>query len=181
MFSVRTFGETTLILVPEHASQSPKKQTQAEFTEQLWVPWWWWPLGLVASSLVATQFALGISALPAWLPYVVLAPVPIWVLWYLSRTKLRVTHHGPEGPALHVGDAYLPTSVIARTAVIPPSAKRAAMGRQLDPAAYVQHRNWVRPMVLVVLDDPDDPTPYWLVSTRRPERLIEAIDSAIRR
>ena len=26
-------------------------------------------------------------------------------------------------------------------------------------------------MVLIVLDDPEDPTPYWLVSTRRPAEL----------
>lgn len=180
MFSVRTLGETTLILVSEHASQSPQEQAPAEYHEQLWVPWWWWPLGLAASSLVATQFTLGIDALPAWLPYVVLAPVPIWVLWYLSRTTVRVTRDGPEGPTLHAGDAHLPTSVIARTAAIPPSAKQAAMGRQLDPAAYVHNRNWVRPMVLVVLDDPEDPTPYWLVSTRHPEKLVEVLNSCIR-
>jgi len=31
--------------------------------------------------------------------------------------------------------------------------------------------------VLVVLDDADDPTPYWLVSTRHPERLLSALRS----
>ena len=29
--------------------------------------------------------------------------------------------------------------------------------------------------VLIVLDDPDDPTPYWLVSTRRPAELLAAL------
>lgn len=54
---------------------------------------------------------------------------------------------------------------IARAASIPATAKSAALGRQLDPAAYLMHRAWVKTMVLIVLDDPDDPTPYWLVST----------------
>ncbi|MBD0322363.1 MAG: DUF3093 domain-containing protein, partial [Aldersonia sp.] len=76
---------------------------------------------------------------------------------------------------LLVGRAHLPVDVIARTAAVPPSAKSAALGRQLDPAAYVQHRAWVKQMVLVVLDDPDDPTPYWLVSTRHPDRLLAAL------
>ena len=31
-------------------------------------------------------------------------------------------------------------------------------------------------MVLLVLDDPDDPTPYWLVSTRHPEKVLAALD-----
>jgi hypothetical protein len=30
-------------------------------------------------------------------------------------------------------------------------------------------------MVLLVLDDPDDPTPYWLVSTRRPTAVLAAL------
>ena len=62
--------------------------------------------------------------------------------------------------------------MIARSADIPRSAKSAALGRQLDPAAYVVHRGWVGPMVLVVLDDVDDPTPYWLLSSRHPERVL---------
>ena len=28
---------------------------------------------------------------------------------------------------------------------------------------------------LVVLDDPEDPTPYWLVSSRRPEKVLAAL------
>ncbi|MGI9207623.1 MAG: DUF3093 family protein, partial [Rhodococcus sp. (in: high G+C Gram-positive bacteria)] len=34
---------------------------------------------------------------------------------------------------------------------------------------------WVGTMAMVVLDDPDDPTPYWLISTRRPAELLEAL------
>jgi hypothetical protein len=30
-------------------------------------------------------------------------------------------------------------------------------------------------MVLLVLDDPEDPTPYWLVSTRHPDRVLSAL------
>jgi hypothetical protein len=30
-------------------------------------------------------------------------------------------------------------------------------------------------MALVVLDDPDDPTPYWMVSSRHPERVLAAL------
>jgi hypothetical protein len=36
----------------------------------------------------------------------------------------------------------------------------------------------VSPVVKVELTDPQDPTPYWLVSTRRPERVVEAIAEA---
>ena len=41
-------------------------------------------------------------------------------------------------------------------------------------------RGWVDPVVRVGIEDPDDPVPYWLISTRRPEDLIRALDEARR-
>jgi len=29
-------------------------------------------------------------------------------------------------------------------------------------------------MVMLVLDDPEDPTPYWLVASKHPEQLLAA-------
>nr|WP_225443160.1 DUF3093 domain-containing protein [Lolliginicoccus lacisalsi] len=142
----------------------------------MWVPWWWWPLGVAAAALVAMQFAIGIRSLPPVLPFLILAPVPLWLLWRMSRTEVAVVA-GADGEAmLHAGKARLPVSVIDRVAAIPPSAKQAAMGRQLDPSAYVVHRAWISALVLVVLDDPEDPTPYWLVSTRNPDALVAALE-----
>ena len=51
-------------------------------------------------------------------------------------------------------------------------------GQRLDARAWLLLRGWVSPVVKVELDDPQDPTPYWLVSTRRPERLVEALAQA---
>ena len=41
--------------------------------------------------------------------------------------------------------------------------------------AFVVHRGYIPTMVIVVLDDPMDPTPYWLISTRDPEGLAAAL------
>jgi hypothetical protein len=144
------------------------------YRERLWVPWWWALPGLFAAALLATEVNMGVRTLPDWLPYTVLGAVAVGVLLWLSRTEIRVVHNGSE-PELWAGDAHLPLSVVTRSAEIPTSAKSAALGRQFDPAAFVVHRGWVGPLVLVVLEDPDDPTPYWLVSSRRPERLLAVI------
>ena len=119
---------------------------------------------------------MGIRSLPDWVAFVLLGAVAAGVLLWLSRTEVRVIEDA-GGTELWAGEAHLPTSVIRRSAVIPRTAKSAALGRQLDPAAYVVHKPWVGPLVLAVLDDPDDPTPYWLVSTRHPERVIAALSS----
>ncbi len=151
------------------------------YSERLWVPWWWWPPGLALAGLIALEVNQGVRALPNWVPFAVLLPVAATVLLWLSKTEVRIISGGTDHPAgeteLWVGDAHLPVSVISRSAEVPRSAKSAALGRQLDPAAYVLHRAWVGPMVLVVLDDPDDPTPYWLVSCRHPDRVLSALRS----
>ena len=144
------------------------------YRERLWVPWWWWPIGFGLAALLATEVNMGIRALPNWLPYAVLAAVAAGVLLWLGRIEVKVTGAGDD-VELWAGGAHLPVSVMSRSAVVPRTAKSAALGRQLDPASFVLHRNWVGPMVLVVLDDPDDPTPYWMVSSRHPDRVLAAL------
>ena len=146
------------------------------YRERLWVPWWWWLVGLGAAAVLAFQVNMGIRDLPDWLPYLVLAAAAVGLLLWLSRTEVRVVEDGAD-VQLWAADAHLPASVVSRSAAVPRSAKSAALGRQLDPAAFVLHRTWVGPMALVVLDDPDDPTPYWLVSTRAPDQVLAALRS----
>ncbi|WP_077089934.1 DUF3093 domain-containing protein [Mycobacterium rhizamassiliense] len=146
------------------------------YRERLWVPWWWWPPAFALATLIAVEVNLGVKTLPEWLPYATLFTVAAGALLWLGRVEIRVTA-GEGGVELWAGPAHLPVTAIARSAEIARSAKSAALGRQLDPAAYVLHRAWVSTMILVVLDDPDDPTPYWLVSCRRPERVLSALRS----
>lgn len=147
------------------------------YRERLWVPWWWWLPGLGLAALIALEINQGVPALPLWLPYALLLPVAAVALLWLGRVEVSVVDPGTGNAELWVGRAHLPASVITRSATVPKSAKSAALGRQLDPAAYVVHRAWVGPLVLLVLDDPDDPTPYWLVSARHPDRVLAALKS----
>jgi hypothetical protein len=39
----------------------------------------------------------------------------------------------------------------------------------------VSIRPWIGPGVQVWVDDADDPTPYWVVSSRHPDRLVRAL------
>lgn len=147
------------------------------YRERLWVPVWWWPLGFGMAALIGYEVNLGARSLPHWISYTALGGVAIATLLWLSRVEVAVVDGavGSPGVELWSGEAHLPVSVIAKTAVIPKSAKSAALGRQLDPAAYVMHRGWVGPMALVVLNDQDDPTPYWLVSSRHPDKVLDAL------
>jgi hypothetical protein len=145
------------------------------YRERLTVPWWWWPPAFVVATLVALEVNRAAQDLPNWVGFAVLFVVAAGVLIWFGRVEVRVLSGEDGTPTLWAGPAHLPADMIARSATIPRTAKSAALGRQLDPAAYVLHRPWVGPLVLVVLDDPDDPTPYWLVSSRHPEQVLGAM------
>ena len=168
---VDTTPKTTLGRVPG----SPATSRFTHYRERLTVPWWWWPPAFGLAVLVALEVNRAARDLPGWISFAALFAIASGVLIWFGRMEVRVTDGDDGTPVLWAGPAHLPADVIARSAEIPASAKSAALGRQLDPAAYVLHRPWIGPMVLVVLDDPDDPTPYWLVSSRRPLRVLTAL------
>lgn len=140
------------------------------YRERLYLSWWGWPLPLLAAALLAVEIHMGYPVIPEWLPFVVLMPAMVAWLWSMGRAKLTVTDE-----ELVVGKARLPLRFAGDVDVIPPEHKRKAMGPELDPAAYALHRGWVKPMVRVRLTDPEDPTPYWIFSTRRPEKVAELL------
>lgn len=153
-----------------HGPREGGATAEATYDERLTVPPWWWVAGLGPTVVLAAEVHMGSPGVQAWLPYVVLVPLAVWIVARYGRMRVQVA----DGE-LRAGQAHLPLGVVARAAAVPATAKRAALGRQLDPAAFVQHRSFVPTMVLVVLADPEDPTPYWLVSTRHPQRLLAAL------
>jgi hypothetical protein len=159
-------------------SAAPARPAPPSGLERLGLPWWAWPPGLVAGALVGIEVNMGLPKIPFWVPYVVVLPLAVLVLWRLGRMHVGVGP-GPDGePEVWAGAAHIPTRFVGRTDVVRGEGKRLALGPQLDPAAHVLHRPWVPAAVRLEITDPADPTPYWVVSTRRPERLLAAIRGA---
>jgi hypothetical protein len=148
-------------------AQHPTSTGPGEYAERLFAPWWLWLVGLGIAALASAELFLGI------VPYLILVPLAALGLWWAGR--LRVAVHDGE---LYVDDAHLPLRYVGDVGVLDPAGKRAALGTRNDPLAFVVVRPWVPGAVLVVLDDPADPTPYWVVSSRHPERLARAILAA---
>jgi hypothetical protein len=171
---VDTTQKTTLGRV----SGSSATSQSVRYRERLSVPWWWWPPAIGLAVLVALEINRAARDLPGWISFAVLFAIAAGVLIWFGRVEVRVLDGRDGPPVLWAGPAHLPADVISRSAQIPATAKSAALGRQLDPAAYVLHRPWVGPMVLIVLDDADDPTPYWLVSSRHPDRVLTALEKS---
>jgi hypothetical protein len=158
------------------ASTSRARRDAPDYAERLYVTWYWWPLPVAAAALLAAEIHMGYPGVRAWLPYVVLIPLTVALIFRLGRTRVRVDRSGAG--ELAVGDARLPLRFVGEVEIVPANGKRKALGPNLDPAAFVMHRSWVGPLVRVRLTDPDDPTPYWLFSTRHPEQVAELLRAA---
>jgi hypothetical protein len=148
---------------------------RASYTERLTVSWWMWPLALAFASLLAMEIWMGTSGSRAWLPFAVLLPLAAGLLWWAGRIRVAVV----DGE-FRVDDARLPVSVIADVVALDAAGRREVLGVGAHPLAFVVQRPWVPGAVQVVLNDPADPTPYWVVSTRRPVELATALLAARR-
>jgi len=127
-----------------------------------------------------------------WLGTVGLGAIAAIALWPVSSTAAIVTGAlvcvgsvvalAVTSPVVEVSDgvlragsARIPVSLLGPAEALDVASMRHELGPGLDARAYVCLRAWARTGVRVTLDDPADPTPYWLVSTRRPELLVQAL------
>jgi hypothetical protein len=76
------------------------------------------------------------------------------------------------------GRAHIEVRHLGAATALDQEATRRQAGVDADARAYLLLRPYLKRAVRVDLTDPADPTPYWLVSTRHPEALAAALDSA---
>ncbi|TPW76177.1 DUF3093 domain-containing protein [Schumannella soli] len=92
------------------------------------------------------------------------------VILLATTPKLVVT-----SDELIAGRARLPRDVVGEVSAYRGAEATLQRGRLLDARAWLLIRGWIHPVVKVELRDDEDPTPYWLVSTRRPDELVAAL------
>lgn len=153
------------------------QSSTASYSERLSVPIWWYPAGLAVGLLLALEFSV---ILPGWwglIPIVTLLPAAVGIVWRFSSGIVRV-----RDGALLAGDARVAAEAIDAMIALDPVSLRRLVGRHGDPVAFVFIRSWIGPGVQLVLDprmQPDDArVPYWVVSSRRPNELLRALEAA---
>jgi hypothetical protein len=76
---------------------------------------------------------------------------------------------------LQVGKASIEVGFISEAVEIAYAPRFGQRIPNLDAKAYLVLQNSVRGLVKIGISDSKDPTPYWVVSTRNPQLLIEVI------
>ncbi|AJI79104.1 DUF3093 domain-containing protein [Corynebacterium singulare] len=162
------------------SSSSPAEQTSSTdsptvlYRERQWVPWYWWLMAAFVVVISVATVSLNRGILWVIIPAILLSVIAVWVLLTWSNTVVQVERDTDGTRWLTVKDAQLPHDVVSRSTTVPATARRNALGPQLDPAAFIVTHGWVPEHVMLVLDDPEDPTPYWLINSKNPEQLLAA-------
>jgi hypothetical protein len=145
--------------------------TTALHDERLWPSvGTWLVVPLLAVGVAVSLLPLGTVAAVVGVVVAVSLAVTGFVL---AAAPVRVA-----GGELVAGPARIPVALLGAAEPLRDEQARHARGPGLDARAYLLLRGWVHPMVRVAVQDAQDPTPYWLVSTRRPEQLALAIATA---
>jgi len=143
------------------------------YDERLGVPLRWWAL---ATMFLASMLLAFLVATPTWVALTGTALLSAAVLGgFWSYGKARVTVH--DG-VLTAGRARISVEHVGAVEALDADATHRLAGRDADARAYLLLRPYLRRAVRIAIVDPADPTPYWLVSTRRPVRLAAALTDA---
>jgi Protein of unknown function (DUF3093) len=145
----------------------PRDETR--YVERLGVPWSWW---LAAPGLgVVAVIVLVVTSLPTVVIIAMGIVVAVFVGWLLARYGVRIA---VSDDGLLVGRALLPWWACGSVVALGREQSRSAFGSGADARAYLVLRAYCDGAVRVDVDDPADPTPYWLISSRHAERLAKA-------
>jgi hypothetical protein len=143
-----------------------------EYAERLTVPLRWW---VQATMLIATfwlALAVAVPPIPAF--SITGAICALVAAGFVRYGAARIEVHADE---LRAGRAHISTAYVGAVTPLDKEQARLAAGRDADARAFLLLRPYARRAVRVEINDPSDPTPYWLLSTRHPKRLARALSS----
>jgi hypothetical protein len=132
------------------------------------------PLWLIAFvyflflSMVLSVWA-GLGNTPGIITFVLLTA---WLIVLYFRTALTIR---VDKQYLHVGGAKLEHQYIGAVTPLTTAELKLLRTRDADPSAFLAMRFWSSKAVKVEVSDSRDSTPYWLVSSKNPKKLVEAL------
>jgi hypothetical protein len=93
-------------------------------------------------------------------------------LYSISTLRISV-----EKDLFFVGRATIEKKYLGDIRVLTGDEFRFLLGPGINPEAFHAFRFWIKRGLKVEIKDSRDPTPYWLVSSKRPEKLLEALQN----
>jgi hypothetical protein len=146
-------------------------RTAATFRERL-VPGPWLFIALL---LIVPSVMLAVTPLSP--PLALPAAIAMYVI-VAGSLLLMAPVVSVENGQLTAGRARIPAALLGTIEVLDSDALRAAIGPGTDARSHLVVRGYIHRGVRVEVVDPDDPAPYWIITSRRPKALQAAIEAA---
>ena len=140
------------------------------YRERLFVPLTWWLFGAGFSATFGWIFLVATTPDIALITTAVVgAGVAVLLIGY-GRVEIRIG----DGE-VRAGNARIERRYCGEPEVLNAEEFRAMMGPRANARAYTLTRPYLKTGILLPLNDRRDPTPYWLISSRRPGALAAAV------
>jgi hypothetical protein len=108
---------------------------------------------------------------------VVLGLILVIVIWASLLLFAPVIKVGRT--TLTVGRASIPRTLLGKIDEIAKDEIFQERGPKLDPAAYKVFQGTVKTALKIAIKDANDPTPYWIISTRKPAQLATVLRATV--
>ena len=143
------------------------------YHERLLVPVSYWLLAVPSIAFLGAEawFVAGGIVPPITLAVLCLIAAGFLVYWGAATIEVA-------GGVLRAGRDTLPLAEAGEVVALDEEQARLLRGPRADPAAHLFLRPYVKRAVYVGLAHPTGGVPYWLISTRHPDRLTAAIGRA---
>ena len=83
-----------------------------------------------------------------------------------------------DGDELRIDRAHIETKYLGKVTILDSEAMRLLRTRDADPAAYLAIKFWTPTGIKIQVIDPRDPTPYWLITSKRGENIAALLDKS---
>lgn len=100
--------------------------------------------------------------------------VAIWLALIMGAPVIRVSR-----TSLRVGRATISREFLGKIQEIAKDEIFQERGPNLDPASYKVFQGTVKTALKIFIKDPLDPTPYWIISTRKPSQLATVLKAKV--
>lgn len=140
------------------------------YRERLRVPVRWWAQWSLLIGSFWLALVVAVPEVVAWAVTALLLCVLVVVLTAYGSARIIVTDDW-----LHVGRAHVQRRFLGPVEPLDALTMRSLAGPKASARAFLLLRPYIATGVQITIEDPGDPTPYWLVSSRRASVLAAAL------
>ena len=138
------------------------------FEQISWGIWIWFFVAILCASIYLAIWApLGTAAA------LVVTLISIIGFYYLSLKMQTTTFI--QDDFLYVSQAKIDLKYLKNAKALTEAEFKKLIGADADPAAFLATNFWVKTAVKIEVNDKTDPTPYWLISSRRADELAKKL------